>query len=58
MGAGAKLNEIHKLIAIAASAVLSWVTSSWITCGGVSLAILIAVKLHSGAIRTGGRCKR
>jgi hypothetical protein len=57
MGAREKLNEIHMLIAVAGAAVLGWATGSWIACG-VSLTILIAVKLHSGAIRTGGRRKR
>lgn len=57
MGASEKLNEIHMLIAVAAAVVLGWATGSWIALG-VSVAILIAVKLHSGVIRTGGRRKR
>ena len=57
MGARKKLNEVHLLIAVAAAAVLGWATGSWIAFG-VSMAILIAVKLHSGSIRTGGRRKR
>jgi molybdopterin-synthase adenylyltransferase len=54
MGARQKLNEIHAIIAVVAASVLGLVTSSWIVFG-ISLAVLLGAKLHSGAIRTRNR---
>jgi hypothetical protein len=54
MGARQKLNEFHAIIAIAVAGILGFATGSWLVFGLV-LGVLVAVKLHSGAIRTGRR---
>jgi len=54
MGARTKLNEIHAIIAVSLAAVLGLAINSWIVFG-VTLGVLIAVKVHSGAIRTRDR---
>jgi len=57
MGARQKLNAIHGFIAIAIAATLGLAMSSWLVFS-ISLGVLLAIKLHSGSIRTrrkGGR---
>jgi hypothetical protein len=50
MGVRTKLNEIHAMIAVVIAMVAGVATSSWIVFA-VGLAVALAVKLHSGAIR-------
>jgi hypothetical protein len=54
MGARTKLNEIHALIAAVVAAVAGLASGSWLVFG-ICLAILIAIKMHSGAIRASRR---
>jgi len=57
MGARTKLNEIHVMIALVGAAVLGLVTGSWVVFA-IVLALLLAAKLHSGAIRTDKRRRK
>jgi hypothetical protein len=51
MGARTKLNEIHAIMAVIIAAAAGVATGSWIV-SGVTLAVLLAAKMHSGAIRS------
>jgi hypothetical protein len=52
MGARTKLNAIHAMIAVGIAGAMGLATGSWLVFG-LALGFLIAVKVHSGAIRTG-----
>jgi hypothetical protein len=51
MGARTKLNEIQLLIATGIATSLGLATSSWLVFA-ICLGTLVAIKLHSGSIRT------
>ena len=54
MGARTKLNSIHAIIALGIAVAVGLATNSWVVFA-VVLGALIAVKLHSGAIRPSKR---